>query len=214
MAYTLTQARALLTAPELALFDASRTEPIKALTPAGLRAKVLRARTARDKYRDLYRRQTVSTRSAPARQRSAVGGDNDRTQRKADIFAEVLTRFENRVTQLQAAQDKLAAKAQKDKAKAKDAGKTSKAKTVPLKTAVAKALKKQAEAPANTAPTRSAKAPAAKRPGRGTVSAAPPLDVPPGNERANPLRQRADNQAIHAHTKSQTRRAQGKRDSS
>jgi cell pole-organizing protein PopZ len=221
MAYTLTQARALLTAPELALFDASRTEPIKALTPAGLRAKVLRARTARDKYRDLYRRQTVSTRSAPARQRSAVGGDNDRTQRKADIFAEVLTRFENRVTQLQAAQDKLAAKAQKDKAKtekdkatAKDASKTSKAKTVPLKTAVAKALKKQAEAPASTAPTRSDKAPAAKRPGRGTVSAAPPLDVPPGNERANPLRQRADNQAIHAHTKSQTRRAQGKRDSS
>lgn len=145
MPYTLTQARALLSAPELALFDASRAQPIKALTPARLRAKVTRARAVRDKYRDLYRRQTVSTRAAPARQRSAVGGDNERTQRKADIFAEVLTRFEDRVNYLQAAQDKLAEKAEK----------AGKAKPVALKTRKA--------TPASKAPARPAKAPAAKR---------------------------------------------------
>ena len=72
MAYTLTQARTLLSANELALFDASRAQPIKALTPARLRGKVTRARALRDKYRDLYRRQTVSTRAAPAGRRSAA----------------------------------------------------------------------------------------------------------------------------------------------
>lgn len=210
MAYTLTQARTLLSANELALFDASRAQPIKALTPARLRGKVTRARALRDKYRDLYRRQTVSTRAAPAGRRSAVGGDNERTQRKAELFAEVLTRFEERLQRLEAD----AAKAQ---AKAKPAP------PIALKAAVAKALKtKTAKAavprqPAQKA-TRSAKAPAAKRPAStakktASATAAAHLDVAPAAERRNPLRQRSDNLAIHAHSKSQARRAQGKRDS-
>ncbi|HVR48738.1 MAG TPA: hypothetical protein VMS38_03305 [Pseudorhodoferax sp.] len=207
MAYTLTQARTLLSANELALFDASRAQPIKALTPARLRGKVTRARALRDKYRDLYRRQTVSTRAAPAGRRSAVGGDNERTQRKAELFAEVLVRFEERLQRLQA-----------DAAKAQ-----AKAKPVPLKAAVTKALKtKAAKAPAPRQPaqkaTRSAKAPAAKRPTTaakksGSTAAAARLDVAPAAERRNPLRQRSDNLAIHAHSKSQARRSQGKRDS-
>lgn len=200
MPYTLTQARALLTSTELALFDASRAQPIKTLTPARLRGKVTRARALRDKYRDLYRRQSVSTRTAPAAQRSAVGGDNERTQRKADMFAEVLTRFEDRVQQLQAAEDKLAQQAAKKAAK-----------TVSLKTAVAKALKTKNAAPAKTAPARSTKAPAAKRPSRSKAAA--PSAVTPAAERSNPLRERSDNLAIHAHSKSQGRRAQGQRDS-
>lgn len=212
MAYTLTQARTLLSANELALFDASRAQPIKAPTPARLRGKVTRARALRDKYRDLYRRQTVSTRAAPAGRRSAIGGDNERTQRKAELFAEVLARFEERLQRLEAD----GAKAQ---AKAKPAPPTP---PTPLKAAVAKALKtKVAKAavprqPAQKA-TRSAKAPAAKRPAstaKKTASAtAARLDVVPAAERRNPLRQRSDNLAIHAHSKSQARRAQGKRDS-
>lgn len=103
MATTITQARALLTAAELELFDQSRAEPIKALTLARLRGKVTRARTLRDKFRDLFRRQTVSVRSASTTKgRSPVGADNERTQRKADILQEVLDRFEARVTQLEA----------------------------------------------------------------------------------------------------------------
>ena len=103
MAYTITQARPLLNAAELELFDQSRAEPIKALTLARLRGKLTRARTLRDKYRDLYRRQTVAVRGASSTKgRSLVGADNERTQRKADILQEVLGRFEARVAQIEA----------------------------------------------------------------------------------------------------------------
>ena len=102
MATTITQAHPLLTAAELQLFDQSRAEPIKALTLARLRGKVTRARTLRDKYRDLYRRQTVAVRSArSAKGRSPVGADNERTKRKAEILQEVLGRFEARVALLE-----------------------------------------------------------------------------------------------------------------
>lgn len=210
MAYTLTQARTLLSTTELALFDASRAQPIKALTPARLRGKVTRARALRDKYRDLYRRQTVGTRAAPASQRSAVGGDNARTLRKAELFAEVLARFEDRLQGLHA-----------DGAKAQ-----ARAKPVPttrMKAAVAKALKtkvtKTTTATQTAAPqsARSAKAPAAQRPAttakQAASASAARLDVAPAAERSNPLRQRADNLAMHAHSRSQARRSQGQRDS-
>lgn len=99
MAYTLTQARPVLTAAELALFEQSRAEPIKHLTPAKLASAVKRTRTLRDKYRDLYRRQTVGVRTNTP---SAVTGvDNERTQRKADILQEVLERYEARVERVQ-----------------------------------------------------------------------------------------------------------------
>lgn len=209
MAYTLTQARTLLSTTELALFDASRAQPIKALTPARLRGKVTRARALRDKYRDLYRRQTVGTRAAPASRRSAVGGDNARTQHKAVLFAEVLARFEERLQRLEAD----AAKAQ---AKARPVA-------TPMKAAVAKALRtkvtKTTTATQTAAPqsTRSAKAPAAQRPATTAQQAASApaarLDVAPAAERRNPLRQRADNLAMHAHSRSQARRSQGQRDS-
>ena len=120
MATTITQARPLLTAAELELFDQSRAEPIKALTLARLRGKVTRTRTLRDKYRDLFRRQTVAVRSAPGtKSRSPVGADNERTQRKADILQEVLTRFEARVAQLEARDTREAAAATNAKPKAK-----------------------------------------------------------------------------------------------
>lgn len=107
MAYSITQARTLLTVAELELFDQSRADPIKALTLTRLRGKVTRARTLRDKYRDLFRRQTVAVRSAPSTKgRSPVGADNDRTQRKADILQEVLGRFEARVAQLEAREER------------------------------------------------------------------------------------------------------------
>ena len=103
MAYSITQARPLLNAAELELFDQSRAAPIKSLTLARLRTKVTRVRALRDKYRDLFRRQTVAVRKAPAtKSRSPVGADNERTQRKADILQEVLDRFEARVAQLEA----------------------------------------------------------------------------------------------------------------
>lgn len=219
MAYTLTQARKLLTAAELQVFDASRAQPLRELTAARVRAKVIRARALRDKYRDLYRRQTVATRGAPARQRSATGGDNERTQHKADLFAEVLGRFEERLQRLDATAAAAESKA-KSKSKAtsrstqpaKTAAKRPAAKAVPLKAAVAQAQarKSAANGKDTAAPARSAKAPA--RRASAATPATAPQDVAPGAKRANPLRQRSDNLAIHAHSKSQGRRAQGARD--
>ena len=113
MSYTLRQVRPLLTQPELALFELSRVPAIKGLTVRQLDGKVTRTRALRDKYRDLYRRQTVQTRERPAGQRKATGGDNERTSVKADILAEVLERFEAQHAKLSAAPAKAATPAKK-----------------------------------------------------------------------------------------------------
>lgn len=239
MAYTLTQARGLLTAAELSLFDQSRAAPIKDLSLARLRGKVTRARALRDKYRDLYRRQTVATRGAAARKRTAVGGDNKRTGRKAEVFAEVLERFETRLTLVEGRAERESGKAAPAKkvarsAKAATAPKTpaktptnkviakkvvaKKTKPLRLKTAVKKALElKQAAVANGPSDTRSAKAPAAQSPLGAAAAGAPPLaaplDIPARAARRNPLKESAAGIALHAHAGSQTRRGQGKRDS-
>ena len=163
MAYTLTQARPLLTAAELALFEQSRTEPVKRLTPADLAGAVKRTRTLRDKSRDLYRRQTVSVRTdTPG---AVTGDDNERTQRKADILQEVLDRYEARATLLSERGDSNS----KDKTGGKASAKTSEKGSAASSKAAAKAgaeprsMKKDSSAaPAKTAKTAKAAAPAAK----------------------------------------------------
>jgi hypothetical protein len=235
MAYTLTQARKLLTAAELTVFDASRASTIRELTPARLRAKVTRARALRDKFRDLHRRQTVATRSAPASKRSAMGGDNERTLQKADLFAEVLSRFEERMLRVEAdaaaaerkapARKSPASKATAKKAPVKKApaqkvpvkkaaAKKPAAQPVSLQRAVAKALKIKNAANGSAAPEieRSAKAPAALRGARSAGPAPAPIDVTPATQRGKALRDRSDMKAIQAHASSQGRRMQGKRD--
>lgn len=256
MAYTLTQARVLLTAAELAVFDQSRAGPVKELTAARLRGKVTRARALRDKYRDLYRRQSVATRKAAAGKRAAAGGDNERTANKATVFEEVLERFEARLAQLDAkeakgsgvapkaravkaapaktkntkmntvnkpAARKIAAKAEPaptaatKKAPARKSRKPA-AKPMSLKTAVKQALElKHAALAAVPAQEHSSKAPATLSPLGAAAAGAPlvtaPLDINPRAARLNPLKERAENIALHAHAGSQNRHAQGKRDS-
>lgn len=117
MAYTLRQAQPLLTKPELELFSASRAPNLKELTARQLAAKITRARALRDKYRDTYRRQTVSTRTGPASQRTPAGGENARTETKAEIMAEVLERLMAQQEKQQQSQAKAAAKTAKSPAK-------------------------------------------------------------------------------------------------
>lgn len=101
MVTSITQAKPLLTAAELELFEHSRAEPIKALSAKQLAGKEKRTRTLRDKYRDLYRRQTVAVRGK-TKGVGATGDANARTQRKAEIMQEVLDRFEARSSLLEA----------------------------------------------------------------------------------------------------------------
>ena len=110
MTYSLRQVQPLLTKPELELFQASRAGAIKELNPRQLAAKLTRARALRDKYRDTYRRQTVATRTGPAKDRKQMGGENNRTEVKAEIMQEVLTRFEAQHAKAQAKLDKQAAR--------------------------------------------------------------------------------------------------------
>ena len=102
MAYTLRQVLPLLTKQELELFEASRAAAVKELTARQLTAKITRARALRDKYRDTYRRQTVATQTGPGRARKQMGGENSRTEVKAEVMAEVLQRLETQQTKVEA----------------------------------------------------------------------------------------------------------------
>ncbi len=216
MAITLPQARKLLTASELTVFDASRAQPIRLLTAARLRSKATRARALRDKYRDLYRRQTVSSRKAPLAQRSALGADNLRTRQKAELFTEVLRRVETELKRVEAAAkayEKAKVQAAKEKEKAKLLAQKARLKARAEREKAAKAkAKARAAAKPKGAPARSAKAPARVPGTTQAVEPKAPLDVQAKAKRSNPLRTKAGNLAIHAHQRSAGRRVQAKRD--
>ncbi|HVL26507.1 MAG TPA: hypothetical protein VM390_00050 [Acidimicrobiales bacterium] len=103
MAYTRNHAKALLTATEYELFTASLDDRIGEMSPAQLRRAITRCRQARDKYRDLYKRQSLAT-ADRARSRGAASTANERTGKKATIFAEALRRFEGRLERVEAAE--------------------------------------------------------------------------------------------------------------
>lgn len=75
-------ARTLCTKPEFALYQASLARNVKAVTPGRLKQKVARSRSLRDKYRSL------------ARTQAREGRGNERTLQKAQLFQEVLDRFQ------------------------------------------------------------------------------------------------------------------------
>jgi hypothetical protein len=196
LTFTLTQARKLLTAAELEVFATSRGEALKALTVAQLARKVQRTRTLRDKFQDLLRRQVVATRTRTGSKTGTDDTANARTAQKAQLFDEVLQRFEARRAQLEAAAERAARKTAAAK------------KRRPL------VLQRQAQADAAVArtPARSRKAPMAKP---GTAGAGQASGS--GSERALVARHAMQPRAagvmrVQAHVSSQGRRAQGRRD--
>lgn len=94
------QAKEICTKPEFELVEASFRPAVTELTPARLRSKAQRARRLQDKYRDLAERQNRGTKETqPGRPRSRA---NQRTERKARLFAETRERFEKRLAQVEA----------------------------------------------------------------------------------------------------------------
>jgi hypothetical protein len=93
------QDRALLTATELALIESSEPSRIRAYTSAQLNDRIARARRFWDKYRELARRQQRTTKTSRQRGRLQPS-PNVRTERKAQVFAGALDRFEKRLEQL------------------------------------------------------------------------------------------------------------------
>jgi hypothetical protein len=93
----------LCTKPEFELVQASFPASLKHLTPGRLRQKVDRSRKLRDKYRDLARRQRLEARGKRAPQRSRPAQGHENTVRKAELFQEVLDRFEARLSSMHGA---------------------------------------------------------------------------------------------------------------
>lgn len=98
MAISVAQARLICTKAELEIVIPSTTKEIGALDAKQLQALIRRARTARDKWRDLKADQTRDTKvSDPGRLETA----NARSAEKAQLFDEVLGRFEKRLSKLE-----------------------------------------------------------------------------------------------------------------
>ncbi|MBB1472299.1 hypothetical protein H5368_04575 [Luteimonas sp. MC1782] len=92
MAVNRPQASELLNMSEMRLFDDSRPSALRAMTRAALAARVARARAARDRARDLLKRQKQA-----ARARGDVAGGRTetalRTERKEALLVDILQRF-------------------------------------------------------------------------------------------------------------------------
>ncbi|MDO8860921.1 hypothetical protein Q6D67_04330 [Haliea sp. E1-2-M8] len=110
MAISKTQAAKLLASAEMEVFNASRAPAITQLSAARLAGKVKRARTLRDKQRDLLQRQTLATRERTGTKGGVSGSANDRTAKKVEILEEILQRFSDRLEKVQAAAARAAAK--------------------------------------------------------------------------------------------------------
>jgi hypothetical protein len=212
MKVNLRSARALCTANEFDLVVASGGEGLRELSEARLKQKVVRARTLRDKYRDLLRRQRLAARRPGAK--PARDDANARTSAKADLFEQTLARFVDRLAQVQAAGQKAAAK--------KSVAKKATAKKPAKKAAAKKAAKKAAAT--KPAPTR----PAAPKPRRSRKAPAPSTPLAPkvqppaargfvsdkAAQSARNVKLKSMNaRNVQAHVSSRGRRSQARRDS-
>jgi hypothetical protein len=101
----ITRARAvsLLNQREMALYDDSRINALRQLDEKSLQARISRARTARDRARDLAQRQKLQTRERTGAKRGFSGAANQRSLDKADLLTDILGRFEQRQLCVQAA---------------------------------------------------------------------------------------------------------------
>lgn len=87
----------LFTAPERSLLSASRGADLERATEADLGRLLARARAVRDKWWDQFRSQRRSTLESK-RGRGTEG--NDRSRKKAELFADAVGRFEARIAAL------------------------------------------------------------------------------------------------------------------
>ena len=102
----LAQAREFATASELKVIEAATEPSLAKMSGSDLKKHVAQARKLRDKWNDLATRQR---REAQKSQGSRATDDAGRSRAKADLFGEVLTRFETRLEQTAGSQDASAA---------------------------------------------------------------------------------------------------------
>lgn len=145
MQITRAKATSLLNKGEMQLYDDSRHNPIRGFTVKQLESRVTRARAARDRARDLVRRQKLASRERTGSKGGASGAANQRSKDKVEILADILKRFE--------AQVKVAKKTEKAAAKKPAAGRKA-AKKAPAKKTTAKKTTRAAKKAAGKKPAR------------------------------------------------------------
>jgi len=93
------EARPLCTKREWEMLSQSWEPELSRVTPGRLRQKVQRARTLRDKYRDLARQQAGEARGKRDAKSTRPAQGNRNTELKARIFDEALERFQARLAE-------------------------------------------------------------------------------------------------------------------
>ncbi|MEN1939514.1 hypothetical protein WCE39_00200 [Luteimonas sp. MJ174] len=93
MAFTRAQATELLNKAEMRLYEESRANALRGFDRAALAGRVVRTRAARDRARDLLKRQRLAARKRGDGKAAGAGGVAARTARKEALLAEILGRF-------------------------------------------------------------------------------------------------------------------------
>lgn len=93
--------KALCTRDEFQLYRESLGTRLERLSSRDLRSRVRRARNLRDKYNSAHRRQRSGERGKLPQNRSVGLSDFSGTWQKADLFQQVLGRFERRIDALE-----------------------------------------------------------------------------------------------------------------
>ena len=221
----------MTTVAEWPLVVSSLPAKIGDLSPARLKAKIDRARKLRDKYADLAKRQHRRTQS----KRSGQPNEklNARTKRKAELFSEVLARYQSAARGAKGTKSAKVSKGAKGKAaKARKtptpgSGKVAKGKAAKSakRTSGAKAAKASPAADARREATEASEAAArqaaevaanAAAAQEAALSVAPPEKVKKTRAPFVPksdVHMRTGQHRIHAHVSSRGRRRQGRRDS-
>lgn len=161
MAFTRAKATALLNKTEMGLYDDSRANALRDHSDARLTQLVSRARTARDRARDLEKRQRLASRKTSGSKSGRTGLANARTGEKAELLADILTRLDARQRDVaKAAKAKPAKVAAPKRAlgkAAKATGKTTKKATKSATTKTSKPAKKATTAKKAAAPASASK---------------------------------------------------------
>lgn len=199
MPITTREARQLVTASERSLFESSLPTALRALSPFRLKGKIARARALRDNYRDQAKRQRRQAK--PVRSGRTGEAVVSRPARKAQLFADVLARFNDESRRRAAA--------------ARASRGTGAAPRSKHRTTAKKSAKKSATKQASPTPKPRTVAPVPALPPAAGLAPAPPLKVKKTLEPLVPksaVMARAGKPRIHAHVSSEGRRNQGRRD--
>lgn len=94
MPFTRAKAEALLNRTEMGLYDDSRINSLRKLSASQISQRIERGRRARDRARDLVKRQKLASRERTGAKRGTSGLANERSKQKAELMADILKRFD------------------------------------------------------------------------------------------------------------------------